>query len=123
MVFTVFISIALFVLYFSISFLSSVLWLRKEDTIAVCYCVLAKTPAMGVPLSNVMFVGLTPPMVQSKIQIPMVIYQGLQPVAGSLLTMAFRKWRGNDTTEEASYIERKNIGVGDWRENDDTTEL
>lgn len=63
---------------------------------------------MGVPLANVMFIGLSAQL-ESKIQIPMVIYQvcklsvlplfliltlvqGLQIVAGSLLTMAFRHW-------------------------------
>lgn len=111
MVFIVFISIALFMVYFSVAFFSSIMWLPKEDTIAVCYCVPAKTPAMGVPLSNVMFVGLTP-MVESKIQIPMVIYQGLQLVAGSLLTMAFRKWIEKDTRKEAPDIE---TGVMDSR--------
>jgi hypothetical protein len=40
----------------------------------VCYCVPAKTPAMGVPLANVMFIGLSAQL-ESKIQIPMVIYQ------------------------------------------------
>jgi len=93
MVFTVFISIALFAIYLSVAFFSSIMWLPKEDSIAVCYCVPAKTPAMGVPLSNVMFIGLTP-VVESKIQIPMVVYQGLQIVAGSLLTMVFRSWTG-----------------------------
>ena len=69
----------------------SSLWLSKEDTIAVVYCVPAKTLAMGVPLATVMFVGL-PPITSSKLQIPMVIYQGLQIAAGSLLTIVFRKW-------------------------------
>jgi len=90
-VFIVFISIALFAIYLGVAFFSSLMWLPKEDVIAVCYCVPAKTPAMGVPLSNVMFIGLTP-IVESKIQIPMVVFQGLQLVAGSLLTMAFRNW-------------------------------
>jgi sodium/bile acid cotransporter 7 len=93
MVFIVFISIALFMIYLAVAFFTSILWLPKEDTIAVCYCVPAKTPAMGVPLSNVMFVGLST-LVESKIQIPMVIYQGLQLVFGSLLTIVFRKWVG-----------------------------
>lgn len=91
MVFIVFISIAFYILFVLICVSTSLLWLEKEDTIAVAYCVPAKTPAMGVPLSNVMFVGLAS-VVSSKIQIPMVIYQGFQIAAGSLLTIVFRKW-------------------------------
>lgn len=106
MVFIVFISITLFIIYFSVAFFSSILWLPKEDTIAVCYCVPAKTPAMGVPLSNVMFVGLST-LVESKIQIPMVIYQGLQLVFGSLLTAVFRKWVGMKKEEDCERTEVK----------------
>jgi sodium/bile acid cotransporter 7 len=91
MVFIVFISIAFFLLFLAICFVTSNLWLPREDTISVCYCVPAKTPAMGVPLANVMFLGLSPQL-ESKIQIPMVIYQGLQIFAGSLLTLVFRRW-------------------------------
>ena len=49
---------------------------------------------MGVPLSNVMFAGLSP-IVESKLQIPLVIFQGLQIAAGSLLTIGFRNWIGD----------------------------
>jgi solute carrier family 10 (sodium/bile acid cotransporter), member 7 len=91
MIFVVFISIALFLLYFGVSFFTSLLWLSKEDTISICYCVPAKSPIMGVPLATVMFVGLTP-ILEAKLQIPMVIYQGLQIVAGSILITPFRKW-------------------------------
>ena len=91
MVFIVFVSIGLFVLWLSIAFLTSIPWLSKQDTIAICYCVPAKTPAMGVPLSAVMYLGLSA-VDQSKIQIPMVIFQGLQIMGGSLLTVVFRRW-------------------------------
>jgi len=53
----------------------------------------AKTPAMGVPISNVMFVGILA-ITSSKIQIPMVIFQGFQIAFGSVLTIFFRKWTG-----------------------------
>lgn len=91
MIFIVFISIALFFVFLVVCFATSLLWLPKVDTISVCYCVPAKSPALGVPLANVLFMGLSP-QVESKIQIPMVIYQGLQIFAGSLLTLAFRHW-------------------------------
>ncbi|TLD29741.1 sodium bile acid symporter family protein [Venturia nashicola] len=90
-IFIVFMSIALFFIFLAVCFFTSTMWLPRQDTISVCYCVPAKTPAMGVPLANVMFLGLSTQL-KSKIQIPMVIYQGLQIVAGSLLTMAFRHW-------------------------------
>ena len=91
MVFIVFISIALFILWLSVCFATSLVWLPKQDVIACCYCCPAKTPAMGVPLSSVMYVGLAA-VNESKIQIPIVIYQALQISAGSVLTIVFRKW-------------------------------
>ncbi|KAF2429740.1 hypothetical protein EJ08DRAFT_590367 [Tothia fuscella] len=90
-IFVVFISIALLILLLTTCFTLSMLWLPKADTISVCYCVPAKTPAMGVPLAHVMFVGISAQL-ESKIQIPLVIYQGLQIVGGSLLTVFFRRW-------------------------------
>ena len=83
----------------AICVLLSILWLDKKDTIAVAYCVPAKTPAMGVPLSAVMFSGL-PAITKSKIQIPMVIFQGFQIAAGSLMTIAFRSWLQSDEERE-----------------------
>ena len=98
-IFIVGIAVVLFFVWLAVAFILSILWLPKTDTIAVCYCVPAKTPAMGVPLSNVMFVGLTA-IQGSKIQIPMVIFQGLQIMAGSLLTIAFRRWIRPDEEKE-----------------------
>ncbi|QDS77131.1 hypothetical protein FKW77_001135 [Venturia effusa] len=99
-IFIVFVSVALFFVFLAVCFFTSILWLPRQDTISVCYCVPAKTPAMGVPLANVMFIGLSSQL-ESKIQIPMVIYQGLQIVAGSLLTMAFRHWIQTGEEEKA----------------------
>lgn len=93
MVLIVFISVVFYVIWSAICISLSALWLSKEDTIAVAYCVPAKTPAMGVPLATVMFVELSP-ITSSKLQIPLIIYQGLQIVAGSILTIFFRKWVG-----------------------------
>ena len=90
-IFVVFISIAFYFLWMVICVSLSILWLGKKDTIAVAYCVPAKTPAMGVPLSNVMYPGLAT-ITASKIQIPMVIFQAFQIAGGSLMTIAFRKW-------------------------------
>jgi sodium/bile acid cotransporter 7 len=92
-IFIVFISVALFFVFNGIAFLSSIVWLSKEDTISVCYCVPAKSPAMGVPLAMTMFIGLTPAL-QAKLQLPMVIYQALQIVGGTVLVRVFGRWIG-----------------------------
>ena len=72
-VFVVFISLFFYTLWTITSFLFSRIWLSKADTVAVAYLVPAKTPAMGVPLSNVMFATLST-TTASKLQIPMVIF-------------------------------------------------
>jgi sodium/bile acid cotransporter 7 len=90
-IFIVFISIAYFLIWFTVCFLLSILWLPKKDTIAVCYCVPAKSIAIGVPLSSLLFVGLSTTE-ESKLQIPMVIFQGIQIAAASLMTIPFRRW-------------------------------
>ena len=105
LVFVVFMSIVFYAIWTITCFLLSRLWLSKADTIAVAYVVPAKTPAMGVPLSSVMFAGLEP-ITASKLQIPMVIFQGLQIAAGSLLTLVFRKWIGEEGDEEKGDVER-----------------
>lgn len=90
-IFIVFMSIAFFLLWLGITFPLSFLWLPRKDTIAMCYCVPAKSIAIGVPLASVLFVGLSR-REQSKLQIPMIIFQGLQIPAGSLMTVPFRRW-------------------------------
>ena len=107
-IFIVLISVVYYVIWTAICISLSMLWLDKKDTIAVAYCVPAKTPAMGIPLSAVMFSGL-PAILKSKIQIPMVIYQGFQIAAGSLMTIAFRRWLLSDEERE----EREKIQEGD----------
>lgn len=89
--FIVFISIALWLVFFAIAFFSSIIWLPREDTVSICYCIPAKGIAMGVPLSTTIFAGIDLDL-QSKIQIPIVIYQGLQLAFGSILVPIFRKW-------------------------------
>jgi solute carrier family 10 (sodium/bile acid cotransporter), member 7 len=99
--FIIFMSIALFFTFLAISFSVSNLWLPRADTVAVCYCVPAKTPAMGVPLSTVLFVGMSP-FLESQIQLPLVIYQGLQIMAGTALVPIFRKWVDADTPSDSA---------------------
>ena len=100
MIFIVFISIAFYTIWLAVCFTTSIPWLPKKDTIAVAYCVPAKTPAMGVPLASVMFFGMSA-IDQSKIQIPLVIYQGLQLVISSVLLGVFRSWVKSDEEREA----------------------
>ena len=50
---------------------------------------------MGVPLAQTIYVGLTP-LQSSKLQVPLVFFQGLQIAGGSLLLGAFRWWIGRE---------------------------
>lgn len=117
MIFIVFISIAYYFLWTAICVSLSILWLGKKDTIAVAYCVPAKTPAMGVPLCNVMFPTLAA-ITSSKIQIPMVIFQAFQIAGGSLMTIAFRKWVRAD--EEREKDAEKAVDEGSGRGSEDS---
>lgn len=100
MIFVVFISIALFVVYFCVAFFTAILWLPRKDVVAVCYCVPAKGPAMGVPLSTTIFAGMDP-VLRSKIQIPIVIFQGLQIACGGALIGVFRRWIATEEDQTA----------------------
>lgn len=100
-IFIVFISIALFGIFSCIAFLTSICWLSKADTIAVCYCAPAKSVAILVPVSLTLFKGLDPVLL-SKLQVPIVIYQGLQIVGGALLIHPFRHWIEKDAKVSAS---------------------
>lgn len=105
MIFIVFISIALFFIWFIICFLASILWLPRKDTVSVVCCVPTKTPAMGVPLTAVMFVGLSTTNA-AKLRIPMVIFQGIQVLLSSLLTIPLRKWVDRDKESHDSEVGR-----------------
>jgi sodium/bile acid cotransporter 7 len=107
-IFIVFISIAYFLVWLTICFLLSILWLARKDTISVCYCVPAKSIAIGVPLSSVLFVGLSKTQ-ESKLQIPMVIFQGIQIAGASLMTIPFRSWvRAEEEAEKAKIANVEN---------------
>ncbi|KAK3721492.1 hypothetical protein LTR37_003048 [Vermiconidia calcicola] len=90
-IFIVFISVALWILFFAVTFFLTIIWLPKEDVVSLCYCVPAKGIVMGVPLSTTMFAGIDLAL-QSKILIPIVIYQGLQLAFGNILVPIFRRW-------------------------------
>ncbi|KAF2142307.1 uncharacterized protein K452DRAFT_331993 [Aplosporella prunicola CBS 121167] len=102
MIFFVFMSFGVFLLWMALSIIFSRIWLSKEDTISVAFCVPSKTPAMGVPLTTIMFAGISA-VDQSKIHIPMVIFQGIQTGLSSLISIPLRMWQAhgkNPATEE-----------------------
>ncbi|KAI7371386.1 hypothetical protein KC328_g17552, partial [Hortaea werneckii] len=104
MVFVVFVSLGLLVIFLLIAFGTSYFWLPKKDVVAVCYCVPAKGPAVGVPLATTIFAGIEP-VLESKILIPIVIYQGLQVALGTLLVPVFRKWVERDEARKKTEAE------------------
>ena len=90
-VFVAFIGVGIWLFAFAIAISTSLLWLPRKDVVSVCYCVPAKGPAMGVPLATTIFAGIEPTL-QSKIQIPIIIYQGIQIMFGSIMITIFRRW-------------------------------
>ncbi|KAI7198641.1 hypothetical protein KC343_g4447 [Hortaea werneckii] len=109
MVFVVFVSLGLLAIFLLLSFGTSYFWLPKKDVVAVCYCVPAKGPAMGVPLATTIFAGIEP-VLESKILIPIIIYQGLQVALGTILVPVLRKWIERDEarkkTEAESHLDQ-----------------
>ncbi|RMZ89714.1 hypothetical protein DV736_g3045, partial [Chaetothyriales sp. CBS 134916] len=91
LIFIVFITIANYSLWLVISVLLSRLWLDRKDTVAVAMCAPAKTLALGMPLSFVVFVNISA-LDEAKIQIPMLLFQVLQMAMASLSTLGFRRW-------------------------------
>lgn len=79
--FIAFINIALYILWLAVCFTASTVWLSKQDCISCCYCVPTKALTMVVPLSSVMYTGISP-VNQSKLQIPAIIFQSLQVAIG-----------------------------------------
>jgi sodium/bile acid cotransporter 7 len=115
-IFIVFVSLAYCLIWFTVCFLLSIPWLPKKDTISVCYCVPAKSIAIGVPLSSVLFVGLSRTQ-QSKLQIPMIIFQGIQIASASLMTIPFRHWvRGEENVDRARDANAEKTGGSDSSE-------
>ncbi|EMD89549.1 hypothetical protein COCC4DRAFT_47217 [Bipolaris maydis ATCC 48331] len=103
-VFIIFITIALYMIWLAICFTAASLWLPKKDVIACCYCCPAKALAMVVPLTTVMYINIDP-INQSKMQIPAIIFQAFQVAIGGIMTIGFRKWiRPEEEREEAEKL-------------------
>jgi sodium/bile acid cotransporter 7 len=105
-VFTVFICLALYLVWSAICFTAAMLWLPKADVIACCYCCPAKALAMVVPLTSVMYIDISP-VDQSKMQIPAVLFQALQVTAGGLMTIGFRRWIRSEQEGRVGDVEEK----------------
>lgn len=104
MVFIVFICIANWGVWLVVTFVTSIVWLDRKDTVSACYCVPAKTLAVGVPLSTLLYKNLSL-QDEAKLQIPMVIFQAFQVFFGSLLTIPLRKWVSDSEEKELEGVE------------------
>lgn len=91
LVFIVFITIVNWSVWLTICVLLSNLWLDRKETVAVAMCVPAKTLALGMPLSFLMFEGITE-LDEAKIQLPMLIFQVEMLGLASISTLFFRRW-------------------------------
>ncbi|OAL22048.1 hypothetical protein AYO20_11284 [Fonsecaea nubica] len=91
LVFIIYICIANWGIWLAQCFLLSMLWLGRKDTIAACMCASAKTLALGVRLSFLLFEGITENE-EAKLQVPMLLFQVFMLALGSLSTLVFRRW-------------------------------
>ena len=108
-VFIVFISVALWILFFGIAFFASTVWLPRKDVVAICYCVPAKGIVMAVPLTTTIWRGLGLDL-ESRLQIPIVIYQGLQLAFASILVPVLRRWVQRGEEREKDDAAREDSG-------------
>lgn len=91
LVFLVFITIVNWFVWLTICVRLSSLWLDRKETVAVAMCVPAKTLALGMPLSFLMFEDITQ-LQEAKIQLPMLIFQVEMLGLASISTLFFRRW-------------------------------
>lgn len=107
--FMVFTLMGIWLAWFSLGFGVSVL-LRypRKDVIALTYCVAAKGPAIGVPLIDRIWQTLDLET-QSKIQVPIAIYQTMQIAFGSLMVVVLRKYVEHEEKQTVQDMEN-NIG-------------
>lgn len=104
---TVFLDVALFILFVVVCFvvawpppplqaLRRVLRLRRPDAVAVVICGSTKTVAMGVPLISVMYKQVPH---AGLLALPLIVYHALQVLLGGLMLEPLKNWclAGNDT--------------------------
>ncbi|KAF2730464.1 sodium bile acid symporter family protein [Polyplosphaeria fusca] len=96
----VFFAIALFLLWFVVALVTAKLWLRvPTDAIAVAFVVPTKTPAVGLPLTQVLFGELQPAQL-ARLRVQTVVFQAVQVACCSLLTLWLRRWGAGERGEE-----------------------
>jgi sodium/bile acid cotransporter 7 len=97
---TVFLNVALFILFVVVCFvvawpppplqaLRRVLRLRRPDAVAVVICGSTKTVAMGVPLISVMYKQVP---YAGLLALPLIVYHALQVLLGGLMLEPLKKW-------------------------------
>lgn len=97
---TVFLDVALFILFVVVCFvvawpppplqaLRNVLRLNKPDAVAVVICGSTKTVAMGVPLISVMYKQVP---YAGLLALPLIVYHALQVLLGGLMLDPLKKW-------------------------------
>ncbi|KPI35766.1 uncharacterized protein AB675_1262 [Cyphellophora attinorum] len=112
LVFIVFVTICNWSVWLLIAFGLSVLWLGRKETVAVVMCVPAKTLALGMPLSFLMFEGISE-LEEAKIQVPMLIFQVEMLGLASISTLFFRRWVAKgERKERARADEEGAVGGG-----------
>ena len=99
--------------------------LSRKDTVSIVMTTPAKTLALGIPISFLMFEGISPQQ-ESKIQLPMLIFQVVQMGLASLGTLGFRRWvdaeqkaKEKDEGGKARDDEKDAEGVADRQERGD----
>jgi solute carrier family 10 (sodium/bile acid cotransporter), member 7 len=107
LVFIVFITMGNWALWLGISVGLSMLWLGRKETVAVAMCVPAKTLALGMPLSFLMFEGITA-LEEAKIQLPMLIFQVEMLGLASISTLFFRRWVDADERRKERGVQHDN---------------
>ncbi|GME28993.1 uncharacterized protein K452DRAFT_331993 [Neofusicoccum parvum] len=98
-IFLVFICVALFLIWMAVAIVTARVWCGKEDAISAAFTVPSKTPAMGVPLATIMFAGMSA-VGASKLQVPMVVFQGVQTGCSCLASLPFRWWQRRGKAED-----------------------
>ncbi|KAF2756001.1 sodium bile acid symporter family protein [Pseudovirgaria hyperparasitica] len=92
-VFTISILAALYLVWAGLAFVLSLTWLAPENVVAVVFVVATKTPAIGVPLTGVLFAGLEEERLD-RMRVATVVFQALQALLSGVLCVPLRRWRG-----------------------------
>lgn len=118
LVFVVFIVIVNFGIWLTICVLLSLPWLDRKDTVSVAMCVPAKTLALGLPLSFLLFEGISP-LDEGLIQVPLVIFQVMQMGMASLSTLGFRRWVDAGERKKEISLQSASTSQGEEKSNHD----